>query len=124
MPSDPEGLVIARARIAAEQEQRTGFLDLGRLGLTEFPEELFALEHLQGLNLGMLWRDEQGEWQQAASDLSPNQLTDELGSLSRFAGLRRLSISHTEIRDLGPLSGLTALRSLDCRWARISNVTG
>ncbi len=59
MPSHPEGLAIARARIAAEKEKRTGFLDLGYLGLTELPEEMFELEHLWGLNLGSLWWDEQ-----------------------------------------------------------------
>ena len=34
MPSHPDGLAIARARIADEKERQTGFLDLGRLGLT------------------------------------------------------------------------------------------
>jgi hypothetical protein len=50
MPSHPEGLAIARSRIAEEKRKQTGFLDLGRLGLTELPEELFELEHLWGLN--------------------------------------------------------------------------
>ena len=50
MLSHPEGLAIARVRIAEEKEKRTGFLDLGRLGLTELPEELFELEYLWGLN--------------------------------------------------------------------------
>jgi hypothetical protein len=52
MPSHPEGLAIARVRIAEEKEKRTGFIDLGRLGLTELPEELFELEYLWGLNWG------------------------------------------------------------------------
>ena len=40
-----DGLVIARERIAEETRARTGFLDLGQLGLTELPEELFTLRH-------------------------------------------------------------------------------
>jgi hypothetical protein len=52
MRSRPEGLAIALARIADEKTNRTGFLDLGRLGLTEVPKELFELEHLWGLNWG------------------------------------------------------------------------
>ena len=47
-----DGLAIARQRIAEEAEARTGFLDLGGLGLTELPPELFRLRHLRALNLG------------------------------------------------------------------------
>jgi internalin A len=56
MSSDPDGPAIARARIAEEKEKRTGFLDLGRLGLTELPEELFELDDFCGLNLVSLER--------------------------------------------------------------------
>jgi internalin A len=39
--SEPlDGLAIAQQRIAEEAEARTGFLDLGGLGLTELPPEL------------------------------------------------------------------------------------
>ena len=55
MSSNPEGWAIALQRIAHEAEARTGALDLGMLGLTELPEELFALTHLQELNS---WRSE------------------------------------------------------------------
>jgi internalin A len=47
-----DGLRIARERIATEAMQRTGFLDLGQLGLVELPSELFKLQHLLRLNLG------------------------------------------------------------------------
>ena len=47
-----DGESIARQRIAEEAEQRTGFLDLGGLGLTTLPAELFGLTHLRVLNLG------------------------------------------------------------------------
>jgi internalin A len=50
--SSLDGLAIARERIAKEAEGKTGFLDLGMLGLTELPEELFQLKHLRRLNLG------------------------------------------------------------------------
>jgi hypothetical protein len=70
MSSHPEGLAIARARIAEEKEKRTGFLDLGRLGLTELPGELFELDDLRGLNLGIRWQDREGKWQEASSRLA------------------------------------------------------
>ena len=52
MSSNPKGWAIALQRIAHEAEARTGALDLGMLGLTELPKELFALAHLQELELG------------------------------------------------------------------------
>jgi internalin A len=54
MPPSNEGHAIAIARIADEKNNRTGFLDLGGLGLTEVPVELFELEHLRGLNWGTM----------------------------------------------------------------------
>ncbi|MGO9597697.1 MAG: leucine-rich repeat domain-containing protein [Isosphaeraceae bacterium] len=122
MPSDPEGLAIARERIAEAKEKRTGFLDLGRLGLTELPEELFELEHLWGLNLGSAWRDEQGKWHDAASDLDPNQDAHQLIHLQRFPGLRLLSVCETDICDLSPLAGLSALQAVDCSGTQVSDL--
>ena len=118
MLSHPEGLAIARVRIAEEKEKRTGFLDLGRLGLTELPEELFELEYLWGLNWGRWWRDGQEEEHEADSDLAPNQHAHQLIHLQRFPGLRLLSVSQTDISDLSPLAGLSALQSLDCSETR------
>ncbi len=71
---DFDGLNIAWARIVAEKSARTGFLDLGRLGLTEMPAELFELEHLSGLNLGVGWDDKDGHWHLTELDLGENQL--------------------------------------------------
>jgi internalin A len=59
--SNPEGLEIARRLIAEEVVKKTGFLDLGKLGLTELPDELFALAHLRTLNLGSWFYD--AEWE-------------------------------------------------------------
>ena len=42
----------AHQLIAKERQERTGILDLGNLGLTELPAELFELTHLRVLNLG------------------------------------------------------------------------
>jgi len=49
---ETDGFQIALRLIAEEAENKTGFLDLGMLGLTELPDELFQLKHLTGLNLG------------------------------------------------------------------------
>src|SRR5712691_10019918 len=56
-----DGLSIARQRISREAEEKTGFLDLGNLALSELPEDLFALKHLRQLNLGWGYLNERGE---------------------------------------------------------------
>ena len=109
-----EGFAAALARIAEAKEKRTGFLDLGRLGLTELPKEMFELEHLTGLNLGSWWFDEQQEQHEAASNLAPNQFADPLTRFPPFPRLRLLSLTQTDFRDLSPLVGLAGLQSLDC----------
>ncbi len=60
-----DGLAIARQRIAEEAEARTGFLDLGGLGLTALPPELFRLRHLRTLNLGAGITREDGGYHKA-----------------------------------------------------------
>ena len=49
------GLDDARRLIAEERERKTGFLDIGNLGLTELPDELFELTHLRSLVVGTLY---------------------------------------------------------------------
>ena len=82
--SNPEGWKIALERIAAEKEAKTGFLDLGRLGLTEPPESLFELEHLEQLNLGKYFFDSGGNYQISQSDIKTNTIG------SAFAKLKNL----------------------------------
>lgn len=74
MPSKHEGLSIARKRIAEEAERRTGFLDIGKLGLTELSSELFELQHLRRLNLGWRIPLENGQWFQNDSGGPSNRL--------------------------------------------------
>jgi hypothetical protein len=76
MADETDGLTIALERIAQEAGARTGFLDLGRLGLTSLPEELFRLKHLRRFNLGVGLADENGEQQEntAYFRLSPNRV--------------------------------------------------
>jgi internalin A len=113
MSSHSDGITIARTRIAREKEERSGFLDLGRLGLSELPEEIFEVGYLWGLNLGYGWRDGAGEWQNSISDLASNQVSRFLCSLPRLPGLTFLSISNTNVSDLSPVVRLRSLRSLN-----------
>ena len=56
------GIEEARRLIAENQRTQDPFLDLGNLGLTELPEELWELTHLKRLNLGTDYRENNGEW--------------------------------------------------------------
>ena len=144
MPSHPEGLAIALTRIAEEKEKQTGFLDLGMLGLEEWPEELWELGHLTGLNLGSGWWDEGGDWNRTSLDIGPNllvQTSAKWASLPRLAilslcsldwdnllfvkDLRFLSVfdcSENGVNSLEPLSGLTSLQSLYCSSTPVSSL--
>jgi internalin A len=138
-------LSIARERIAREARDRTGSLDLGRLGLTELPAELFTLTHLRRLNLGATIQYRVGKWDWAASDLGPNQLDAQLWRLTALSDLEALSVegavvttlaglvelsrlqwlgcSDTRIRDLGPLAELRGLQSLHCSNTPVSDLS-
>ncbi len=144
MTEASEGERIARERIAKEADERTGFLDLGRLGLTELPPELFGLEHLHGLNLGKRWLNATGEFQEASASLGQNRVASSLGkfagllnlralwlygvvldNLSYLAGcenLQSIDCSYTPVSDLGPIASLKALQSIDCSRTQVSNL--
>jgi hypothetical protein len=67
MASDPEGLRIAQERIARKRVEKSGFLDLGMLGLEDLPEEIWELEWLEVLVLGSSWQGVEVEFRQAGS---------------------------------------------------------
>jgi len=123
MRPEADGLSIARVRILAERENRTGFLDLGRLGLTEVPAELFDLIHLRGLNWGNRWRDEEGDWNDAASNLGLNEHADLLAALQRLPALTFLSLMGSGIADLSPLAALRSLQSLACSYTHVGDLS-
>ena len=127
--NNQDGRRIALERIAREAEERTGTLDLGQLGLTELPEELFGLIHLQRLNLGSslngpftnLGRLESLHALRALF-LTSVEL-DDLSPLARLTALTTLNCSGTSVSDLTPLAGLTALTSLDCSGTSVSDLS-
>src|SRR5271166_956361 len=144
MSSNPDGWAIALQRIAQEAKARTGTLDLGMLGLTELPEELFALTHLRELNLGIVSDEEIEAWERSGAHRSANAVRAALGRLTVFGQLRKLSVSFTDagdllwtkpltgsqsldccnmdVRDLAPLTGLTAVQWLNCYNTRVSDL--
>ena len=122
MAGASEGERIALERIAREADERTGFLDLGELGLTDLPAALFALKHLQGLNLGAEWRDSRGKWRHGAERLGPNQVASSLGKLADLPDLRELWLERAALDTLSSLTGLKSLRLIDCHGTRVGDL--
>jgi hypothetical protein len=79
-----DGLSVARERIAREADEKTGFLDLGRLGFSELPRELFALQGLLRLNLGAGYEDEEAKLRLSASKLGHNTIAFLIAQLFRL----------------------------------------
>lgn len=132
MPSASEGLTIARARIAREQEKRSGFLDLGNLGLTQWPNELWELAHLTCLNLGVGWTDDSHGFHPAEPGIAyaPNALppTAAQPAWARLPHLHTLSLAGprgdgSPWEDLSGLENLTQLRVLDLSWTSVADLT-
>lgn len=150
MPSDPEGLAIARSRIAEEAARRTGTLDLGDLGLEELPGELFELAHLRRLNLGRgrltadgeLTNDGERNFEPRSKNNTFHKMPPALARLSRlerlwlrgtdctdlasFAeihSLTHLNCSGTEVADLSPLAALHSLTDLKCSGTEVTDLS-
>jgi internalin A len=117
-----DGLTIARERIAREAAEKSGFLDLGRLGLGELPAELFQLKHLRRLNLGDEYIDEDGRGHGSASTLGRNSVAALLHKLAELGDLKYLALGGTELSDLAPLQGLPNLQSLTCSGTEVSDL--
>lgn len=116
-------MAIAQRLIAEEREKKTGFLDLGNLGLTEIPVELFELTHLHGLNLGIHYVDEQGEYHKSSNgdENSANELQTLPSTVANLVHLTTLSLMDNLISDLSPLIGCKSLERLRASGCRLNN---
>ncbi len=125
MKSDPseQGMCIARERIALEAKARTGYLDLGMLGLETLPDELFDLRHLRNLNLGYGFEGHDGGLIEAVSGIANHDFGEGLACLSLLPELQYLVLSGTALCDLSPLSGLTELQGLDCGSTSVADLS-
>ena len=121
---NPEGLKIALDRVARESEEKTGFLDLGELGLTALPKQLFKLTHLRRLNLGAGYYDEHGRQHDVDEEpYGQNFIRKYVGRLAQLSKLESLSLCHTDLVDVSEVSGIAGLRELDCSRTWVSDLT-
>ena len=122
MSGETDGERIALERIAEEAEARTGELDLDWLGLSELPEALFALKHLQRLNLGKPFGIVIGEWPGRRNTIGPNAVEGALARLKELPNLRALSLNSCRLESLRDLAPLTGLQDLDCSGTQVSDL--
>ncbi|HNP52425.1 MAG TPA: hypothetical protein PKJ85_11620, partial [Nitrosomonas nitrosa] len=123
MKQKTDGIQIARERIAHEADARTGFLDLGRLGLTALPEEIYKLHHLRSLNLGRMFLNEKHAWITSSHDISPNKIRSDLAQLTSVSKLKMLFLGGTDLINLAGLEKLRKLQILDCSETQISDLS-
>jgi internalin A len=110
-PIDP--MAIAAVRIADEDRDRTGSLDLSGLGLRELPEALFSLKHLHELSLGKA----------LANPNTPlNLINDQRDRLTALKNLEVLSVARTDLKELDFVEIFHALKSLNCQFTEITNL--
>lgn len=120
---------LARKLIRTAKEKRLTSLELGRCGLTELPEQLFALEWLEEFVVSnSYWDREKEKWIESPNQGEPNRLSQIPGSISRLSKLRTLYImgdpaNPCEIRDLSPLATLANLAWLDVYWTKVSDLS-
>ena len=85
----------AKELIAENKRAKATFLDLGNLGLEEWPEELWELDHLEVLNLGVSYYvDREDEISNSKNLFRPNSFRTIPDALERLTNLRVLSFSN------------------------------
>jgi small GTP-binding protein len=120
---------LAIKLIRNEKEERTGKLDLGNCGLTDFPEELFELDWLEELNFCNEYEDnEQQKWIKSPNKGGNNYINRTYlpESFARFSHLKALRIGgwfleNWQINDCAVLGELHSLTSLSLSSNKISD---
>ncbi|MEM7481880.1 MAG: leucine-rich repeat domain-containing protein [Acidobacteriota bacterium] len=124
----PSNLQKAHRRIEEARKTRAKTLDLGDLTLEELPPSLEGLRYLETLSLGMARVTDTGEF-----EFDPSRTASsfkDLRPLSGLTALQSLDLNGCGVSDLAPFSNLTALQVLNLSGcmgvsdlAPISNLT-
>ena len=113
---------LALQLIAENKNTRATFLDLGSCGLTRIPAEIGRLE---SVSFASAWYEWDGQsWQQKKSENSgdKNDGLIDIGPLAGLTHMRSLVVAGTQVTNLAPLAGLTALQTLDVWSTRVSDL--
>ena len=99
-------------RIKKCKEKQSDFLDLGELGLTAIPKEVFELHHLKRLNLGSRYY-ENGEWINVKKSHETNKIEEIPKAIVLLSNLEELSLEGNPIKDTKLLKDLSYLKRLN-----------
>ncbi len=108
--------------IAKEKEERTGRLNLGNCGLTEWPKELFELTWLEELVVGNGWEDKEGYYYHRYGQNLQNRLRYIPTELGQLPNLQLLFLNSMGIQKIENLDNLTALTELDLSYNEIQRI--
>jgi Leucine-rich repeat (LRR) protein len=124
--------LIAENVAKRERGEDASYLDLGRCGLRELPEELGQCVWLEVLVLSDKWDEweaETGVWktQHSQNQGEANRLY-KLDGVERLEGLNKLFsggdiMNSWPLHDLSPLAKLQSLQSLDCRLTEVQDLS-
>lgn len=122
---------LALQLIAKEKIERTGKLDLGNCGLTDFPEELFELDWLEELSFNDLKWDSGKDDFIIANPGHPNYFSCKKlpRSFCCFNQLKKLELEGTfsskrhAIEDFSVLADLTTLEDLSLGYNQIQDIS-
>ncbi|WP_051242709.1 leucine-rich repeat domain-containing protein [Stappia stellulata] len=118
------GTEEALRRIAICKTDRSEDLDLGGLALQDVPEEILELTWLKRLYLGLAADARKKPVVELSDTESCNAFRALPNALSSaLPHLEELDCSYTEVTDLTPLTGLTALQNLDCYDTKVDDLT-
>ncbi len=108
---------LALKLIAEAKEKRLISLDLGNCGLTELPDELFELEWLEELNLGVFFYDFRlQQYRYSKNKETRNSITYISPKIKNLGNLKFLGLAGNEFIDFSFLKSLTNLTFLD--WSQ------
>jgi small GTP-binding protein len=144
---------LALQLIAKEKIERTGKLDLGNCGLTDFPEELFELEWLEELNFKNVVSYKRKINQGEHESIHHNQIVcakipdefiyfnrlrilnlsatwfqesfkiDDYSVLSHLKSLEKLALNNNKIKDISFIGNLLGLTSLELSQNQINDIS-
>lgn len=104
---------LALKLIRKIKEERATFIDLRNCGLTEIPQELFELEWLEEVNLGVYFYNSYTQkFQLSKNAYSKNDITNISENIKNLKKLQALYISYNKITDISALEGLARLTKL------------
>ena len=116
------GMDKAHQLIQKNLEKQEKFLDLGNLGLMELPEELWELEHLEGLNLGDEYLKD-GEYQSSVNKGSFNRIEEISSSIKRLPNLRFLGCEENRLASWDFLQLIPELEGLSAGYTQLKDIS-